>query len=339
MTHLNLINVIKSMFHQKKTHSPICLSSFFKSEPYTITLPEDHTAFNPSIINIPSGFRLVVRANSVNKTLNPNLSIQLQENWIITLGHDFSIQSKELLTLNGALKPIDSAPCGLEDGRLFTWRGSEWILFTGLEINNNNDFSNTMILCKLNGNEIIEYKEIRSPFNLSREKNWMPWVQEDELFFVYSMRPFDVFKFQEGKLRRISVSSTKSRPFWSKTVKLNTLISGSSQIIPWYENYFLGVIHYRVKLDILSKLKLKYFLKDPNYQQKKVRFRHQFIMLDKHFAIQSVSRNFVFESDEIEFCGGIARFEDGVYLSYGQQDSVAKVVRVDRTIVQGLMIN
>ena len=61
-----------------------------------------------------------------------------------------------------------------------------------------------MVLGKLNNGKL----DIVTAFNSGRptEKNWMPWVMEDELYFVYSSDPLIVLHYdrERNSLRDVS---------------------------------------------------------------------------------------------------------------------------------------
>ena len=57
-------------------------------------------------------------------------------------------------------------------------------------------------------------------------------------------------------------------------------------------------------------------------------YRHRIIYYDAEWNIVASSREFFFQFVGIEFCAGVARHRDGIVLSYGVQDRVARLATI-----------
>ena len=189
---------------------------------------------------------------------------------------------------------------GLEDGRLFKWLGEEWVLFSACSQVNPNKWEvisrNTMVLMHLNSKEWVPLHT-----DTKREKNWMPLVRGDELFFLYSTSPWVVL----NQRAEVELSSPGTGKKWS----------GSSCFIP-FEGKFLGVVHRR--------------------QNKRV-YEHAFILVNEDLTFNRISKPFYFHKPQIEFCAGLDQRGDKFYLSYGIMDREAWISEVEKNVILELL--
>lgn len=177
---------------------------------------------------------------------------------------------------------------GLEDGRLIRYHGRLYGLFSALYQTTGAVVvtRNTMTLVDL---ESFEYRTF--PGNI-REKNWMPFEFEDELWFLTSTSPFKAFSVS-GKVKEGPGLET----FWS----------GSSQLIPFRDGW-LGVVHRHGKK---VKPSGSWVCRD---------YIHAFIFMDKHFNLD-LSPPFRFFGEGVEFCAGLKIDGDELCLSFGVHDN------------------
>jgi predicted GH43/DUF377 family glycosyl hydrolase len=57
-------------------------------------------------------------------------------------------------------------------------------------------------------------------------------------------------------------------------------------------------------------------------------YRHRIIYYDAEWNAVASSREFFFQFVGIEFCAGVARHRDGIVLSYGVEDRVARLATI-----------
>ncbi|NDU85723.1 MAG: hypothetical protein G3H99_03820 [Ferrovum sp.] len=287
-----------------------------------IRVPTELDICNPSIVASEDGWEVLIRALDPKPYQGPDHEFLSSDNWLVRYAPDFTIRSIDKLEDLDFRKSCSDAIHGLEDGRLFYWKSQLHALFSGLK-REGNTYLNTMVLSRIDGKTLVDPVILPSPHGQKREKNWMPYVRNDELYLVYSIQPMEVYRYT-GKLER-----------WAGEVNLQSspaslggaMISGSSQLIDWAEGA-LAVIHHRRKAPILGKLVMKHVTKDPEYQRKKVHFDHYFVRLDKNFNLMARSRPFQFETTGVEFCAGLCRGEQGILLSYGVMDRVARIIHM-----------
>jgi hypothetical protein len=327
----------------RKTPSPesnlACLSlvSELSVHPAFISVHSDAVACNPSLVFRDGHFKAIIRGILPINNKTVNKSTPTTENWIVDLDQNLTLIQAQKIDDLWVRETIPSALLGLEDGRLFVWKSQEWVLFSGFS-DAAGGGKNTMVLCRLEGNQLFDAVELKSPFRKLREKNWMPWVLGEDLFFVYSCSPLEIFKYMgEGKLQRTSYPKPSVASMQLKRFKPNTFISGSSQVIPWDEG-FLAVVHYRERMHSLQRFWMKFFNRDKDYQVRKVLFRHLLILFGEDFSIKAVSQPFRFELDGVEFCAGLAVKDRTVFLSYGLLDREAKVIQMDERTLKKMLI-
>ena len=305
-------------------------------ESTVIRLPTEVLICNPSIIFKNGVFKAIVRGLLPFNYQTASANSPTSENWIVEFDSNLnSIRKNKLEDLN-VRESLPEAKLGLEDGRLFVWQDQEWILFSGFSKEEDGP-RNSMVICRLEGDELKDAELLNSPFKYPREKNWMPWVLEGELFFVYSSAPLEIFKYLgSGQLQRVSHPKPSYAAKLLRRFKPKSIMSGSSQVIPWGEDY-LAVIHNREQMYPLGRFWMKFIRRDKDYQVKKVLFRHRIVLFGKDFSIKAVSKPFKFELDGVEFCAGIVERQGILYLSYGLLDREAKILKLDINFLQKKM--
>lgn len=275
---------------------------FKKILPLKYTLPDSYIETSPAIISYGDGFRCNLR--SVNYTINQDGGYIIRDpeevvrtrNFYLTLGKDFRVQSGiELIDLSGVtLFPRNIR--GLEDIRLF---GNDEFFCTYLEVND----SRTPQIC------YCQYDPVRGDVTkvlplmvgdkLQCEKNWMPFIMNDEVHFVYTVHPLRIYKLdrntgQVSLTNEITLSDDNLSDF-----------RGSSGLIP-YKHGWLCTIH-----QVYHNNPRKYF--------------HRFVWFDKDFSTMKYSEVFYFESAQIEFNLSICHSNDGLIVPYSQRDNTAKI--------------
>ena len=198
---------------------------------------------------------------------------------------------------------------GLEDLRLFKYRGETWVLASALHYTPTP--KNTMVLCILDDNRLHSPIFIESPNSAPIEKNWMPLVKGRDLYFVYKTSPFELYRLDGSRLVRVDREDTTHN--WPSG------LSGSSCVMP-YEDGYMAVLH-RKTID----------------QKKRLHFyRHHLVEFDSEMKPVRFGRKFSFEDERIEFCAGLAFDGPDVLFSYGLMDQKAVVLRMSKDSLRRL---
>jgi GT2 family glycosyltransferase len=304
------------------------LVDLFRVIPTSIEVPTPFAVCNPSVMATGSGWSVLVRALDPLPYSGPEAPYLSSENWLVKYDASLRPQFTTRLLDQEVRERCIEARNGLEDGRLFMWSGRQWALFSGLQ-RSRRGYINAMILAEVEGDRLCNPIVLPSPHQLSREKNWMPWVMDNELYLVYSTQPLEVYRYTPDGLIRVhgGVAVPKNS---------GAMISGSSQVIPWGEDY-LAITHQRNRAPLATRLMQKYVTRDPDYQRKKVLFTHHMLLLDRHFNIKAQSRAFHFETAGIEFCAGLASQDGRVLISYGVMDEKARLLELDPSQVDRIL--
>jgi hypothetical protein len=285
-------------------------------KPITVNIDAEYPCFNPSIIKSASGYKLIARSsNLVNLNdghyfykSRPHKTI----NYILQLDENFNVLSQSKLDDSLVSKSGMVAELGIEDARLFYWKKSIWICGAGLHfLNKANEIGVQQILCKLDGNTLIDYKVLDSPYGRKVEKNWVPIVQGDELTFAYSLSPIELIRFNNGLLEHKKIANKNEDDF---------RIRGGTPFVRW-KNQFLGVVH-----------------SAHIHHQGKRYYVHHFITLNNELEILEVSEPFFIQRRGTEFASGLELDDDGVILSFGLADRACKVMKVPNAIIERYII-
>jgi GT2 family glycosyltransferase len=300
----------------------------FRLIPASIEVPTSFAVCNPSVMATENGWSVMVRALDPIPYSGPDAPYLSSENWLVGYDKNLRPQSSTRLCDLEVRENCIEARNGLEDGRLFMWFGRQWALFSGLQ-RSHRGYTNSMILVEVHGDHLRNPIVLPSPHHLSREKNWMPWVLDNELNLVYSTRPLEIYRYTPNGLIRVHGGMAAPK-------NSGTMMSGSSQVIPWGDDY-LAITHQRNRAPLASRLMQKYVTRDPDYQRKKVLFTHHMLLLDRHFNIKAQSKAFHFETEGIEFCAGLASHDERVLISYGVMDEKARLLELDPSHVDRIL--
>lgn len=200
---------------------------------------------------------------------------------------------------------------GLQDIRIFYWQKEIYALAVAIthspsDQNQRPIKSNAMLLCKLLNRTLVPI--CRLPSRQQYEKNWMPWVIEDNLHFIYHSDPYEIFTFNGKNI------INKIKPESHSGLKLQ---SGGSTVIPFGKN-FIGITHQKNEGTVSDNRKglplMSYY--------------HKAIIYSSNFEVLDVSPNFTFEGERVEFCCGIALEKNNLAFSYGIWDTEAIIVKM-----------
>ncbi|MBA3721554.1 MAG: hypothetical protein H0W88_04040 [Parachlamydiaceae bacterium] len=205
---------------------------------------------------------------------------------------------------------------GLEDCRLFEKNKSNW--FTCVTLDTSYTGKYAVSLCKLNDqphdNKIAveSLLPLISPDPQRPEKNWLPFVKDDEIFIIYSFDPFILYK--------------------------PNLVTGACETVLQYEpshdfSKFRGSAAPIVYEDGYLTLTHELIFPDQRY------YVHRLVYLDKNFIVQKISIPFTFRHLGVEFCCGmtIDHEKKNLLLPIGIEDREIALCIVDLNIINSLL--
>jgi tetratricopeptide (TPR) repeat protein len=259
----------------------------------------DWPQFNPSILAVGDRFLVNVRTASYRaepgnryESLHPDGRIHTI-NYLAELDAELGLGSVSVLedAAPGARVP-DALLDGYEDVRLVeTPAGLLGLATVG---DRNADGRLEMALLRIEGGRVVEATVLRGPDRERHERNWMPFVVDDDLLLVYSVGPTVILRcdVESGALSRVA-----EHPAPEAAVRMR----GGSQGIPVAGGH-LFCIH-----EVL-------FAHDGRH------YVHRLVLLDEELRFSAASRRFGFGRERLEFCAGLARLGADLVLSFGVGD-------------------
>lgn len=177
-------------------------------------------------------------------------------------------------------------------------------------------------------------EKLRINFDNNRDqKNWMPFVFNEQIHFVYSVNPHVILRYEDNKCIKVAETENDNLPNglrggsqivrvtkWNLRLNPRIPLNRGSRTVMDRESYapeelFLGVLHTREALFQYSTYIYAFEVKYP-------------------FKVRYISQPFVFGEDgcrskRIQFASGMARIiKDGeayLYITYGENDCTAKL--------------
>jgi hypothetical protein len=302
----------------------------FSAKLHNINISGPYIQNNISIMRVDGGWRLMVRKRNVIVGPRGRLLPEGRresfdsQNWVLDCDDDFEISNIKQIDDSLLRRMSPPARHGLEDPRVFEWRGGLWAVWNagGIEPmtvpNRPMSLYNTMVLGRIHDGKIVEAHYIASPYGHKREKNWMPFVKNDELYFVYKIEDMEIYKYHQNSIEMVHKLSRSLKRFVGYL--------GSSQLVPWGDD-LLCIIHRRLRhihtgtADLLAHG--SYF--------------HIFMVISQDFTIKSYSKDFCFERNGAEYCCGLAVDGQTVAVSYGVRNRLSRVAVFERQQITALL--
>jgi predicted GH43/DUF377 family glycosyl hydrolase len=255
-------------------------------------------AFNPSIARDGEhGFRMIVRtANyAIERGVLHAEGVLHNINYLVALDNSLAVTQIEPL-LDRAERPELHASqiSGYEDCRLVELDGRWYATATVCDMNPVE--RREIALLDLDGAEIVHARPLAGPDPERHEKNWMPFVRDGALHFLYSCSPTIVLRchLQSGALTSVA----------ERELPAAGGFRGGSQGVA-VEGGHLFVIH------------------QTEHDERALRYVHRFVLLDDELRLAAATPRFTFAADRVEFCAGMARRGGDLVLSFGVSDAAA----------------
>lgn len=280
---------------------------------------ENHNICNPSIIKHLNDLILNIREVSYDFDIEKN--IYTYDKTIDTYNHliynpKFEsgkvLENDNVLTLddkNIILNPNEYIT-GFEDLRLISFNNKLYGLCTSI-ITNLEKNMNEMILFEINENKINNVLRLHGHGDGICQKNWMPFVKNNKINFIYSMDPFVVL---EPNMTNGLCSVVVNKKFNYNFSNYR----GSSQPIE-FDNGLLFIIHTVLFID--SKRK----------------YTHRFVHIDNEYKNIKVSPLFYFIKKTIEFVAGMTEMNGKLLITYGFEDKLAYLASVESNKIRNIL--
>lgn len=208
-------------------------------------------------------------------------------------------------------KKFDVAPkwefVGLEDCRLVHWDNK--LFLTGVRRDTETTGIGRMELsCIVNNKEVSRYR-IPTPFNKETycEKNWMP-ILDMPFHYLKWCNPVEVVKINPG--------GETEQIYLGTNAENRKDLRGGSQVIR-IGDYRFCVVH---ETEFWYN---KFGHKDATY-------RHRILCFDLDWNIIHKTETFNFMTGLIEFCCGLAEWNDKILLTFGYSDNSAYLLEIPK---------
>ncbi|MEY3898790.1 MAG: hypothetical protein RLZZ214_4312 [Verrucomicrobiota bacterium] len=285
-----------------------------------IDLRLDYKCCNPSFFPYKDEIRGIVRTVNYIKENRANTTYFTTGNQWDTINHYVSVSAGKHTLLNRISDSefrIDGiGENGLEDLRVFTHLGNYFVI--GSLASQTPISTCTIFIAEFNPDHgtIHNLNMIPSPVGSPREKNWMPFEHNDELFVIYDFQPLVIYALKKTA-GVVSLGQKKTLP---TPLLHNRKYSGGTNLIS-YKKGFLGIIHRRIVL------------------MGKSYYKHAFIHLNERMSDYQISREFFFRSKGIEFAISLFSSDHKLYVGNSELDRRAWLDCYDCKVLSDLGLN
>lgn len=210
---------------------------------------------------------------------------------------------------------------GPEDIRLIDYNDRFYIFYTGSKFK---EFVRTELLVLNKYKYNIEKNfplYIKNNFNIC-EKNWTPWIYNNNFYISYSLNPHKVYKINmdTGLCEHISTSESNINNF-------PKLKGGSTAILTSYG--YLGIAHINT---------MKYLTERINFTRV---YSHYFYIFERNypFKITYLSKPFTLTNNNYEFINNIFIQNKELYINIGIKDKKTEIRKIHLTNVFNFIFN
>lgn len=290
-----------------------------------INIPGYPTAFNPSIIEYEDGYLLTFRYS-----VSPSVFPWISEIGVVLLDNNFNINSPVSM-LNPHCYSKKNINCQAEDARIFKYQGKLFLAYNDNmdEINPTPQKRRDMFIAEIvPNNDKFEIKEptklvYKEKMKSLWQKNWVPFIYQDSLYFGYSISPHETLEFNlKGDLLKKHKESTHSR--WT----LGHLRGGTPAIL--VDDEYLAFFHSSVTMRTKSsnyKRMLHYFMGAYTFSSKPP------FNITKMTPGPIVNPEFYHSNHghkRVIFPGGFVVNGDNIYIAYGKDDNQIWIAKVNK---------
>ncbi len=286
--------------------------------PLKIELPKYYNNMHSSIQKTDSGYTLICRAVNYRQrgasqfwTEDPQDKTIRTKNYLVELDKNFRLQSQKELVDKTTQNPTWWCRFeGHEDCRLFTYNNEPHYICTTANTHPDNIAQS---LAKISPDCTINTLiPLHGPDPKRCEKNWLPIVQDDNLFVLYSYDPFTMLKvYPDSGKTETALSYTPNHDF--------SRFRGSCAPIPFDDGYLL-LVH-----EVVWNNERFYL--------------HRFLQLDKDFNITKVTLPFTFNHCGVEYSCGMTLDHSGnnLILPISLEDSSAYISIINLNTIRSML--
>jgi hypothetical protein len=205
---------------------------------------------------------------------------------------------------------------GLEDVRLIQWENKVYGIGVRRDLDTRGTGRMELSELEFNDTQVKEVSRYRipgpPPDNEYCMKNCTP-IEGKPFHLLKWSNPTALMKFNTNGQQTEVFETTQYTP-------MKNDMRGGSQVIEWNGGY-LTLVH-------------ETELYKSEQGNKNATYRHRFIYWDKDFKNQKFSKLFSFLNMKIEFCCGLAKYNDDFLFTFGAQDNAAYILQVSQSFVE-----
>ena len=146
-------------------------------------------------------------------------------------------------------------------------------------------------------------------------------IKDKPFCFVKWTNPTEIVQVDLDNNKATQIYST------SKYIEINNDWRGGSQLINWDNNTYLSIIHN-------CNFTPENFngFKDSDYY-------HFFIIWNSDYSIKYISEPFNFMTAKVEFCIGLEKIENDIFIAFGFQDNGAYLIKLSKENIDNILWN
>ena len=222
-------------------------------------------------------------------------------------------KTNKIDTSNFDSKPLWSF-IGLEDARLVFWNNKYYGVGVRRDTTTNGQGRIEFSEIKIQEDNVIEVArnriEVKDKDSYC-EKNWMP-IKSKPFTFIKWTNPTEVVEVNLDKNIAKQIYSN------NKIINLPFDLRGGSQLIDWDNETYLSIVH-----------ECKFTAKNFN-GYKNGSYYHRFIIWNKDYSIKYISHSFNFMTAKIEFCIGLEKINNDIYIAYSFNDNGSYLLKLSK---------
>jgi predicted GH43/DUF377 family glycosyl hydrolase len=296
-----------------------------------VDAPEDQfRAFNPSITKINGDLLYSFRVS--NYIACPSKSGKPKRDFNLTIGDKvksfimLSVGSDNALYINSPEFAYSKCVTGFEDPRIIgSPDGKNLMIVSNVhsnascfaemhlttipieDINAAFESKNKPKLVNVTESQIVRLYKSDSSTPTNHEKNWMPFFDNNDLMFVYSVNPHVILKCNTKTGACMKIAETENP-------NVNSKLRGSSQA-RLYNGSYVAVAHWRTSTSSYLSQAYTFEAKYP-------------------YRITAISPTFIIKAEGtkarslIQFVSGFEIHDDIGYVTYGEEDCDSKLFKV-----------
>lgn len=205
---------------------------------------------------------------------------------------------------------------GLEDVRLVEWNNKLYGIGVRRDLDTRGTGRMEISEFEISGSEVKEVFRYRipgpPPDNEYCMKNCTPVLD----------KPFHLLKWTNPTaLMKFDITGKETEVFeTSPYTPMNHDLRGGSQVIP-YKNGYISLLHQTE-------------LYNSEQGRKNATYLHRFVIWDKEFRLQGMSKLFSFMNMKVEFCCGLAEYKDDYLITFGAQDNAAYILKISKKVAE-----